>query len=145
MVKVFALLPRRADVTEDYFHEHWAGPHGELALRITTINRYVQSHRVAPGVSSLSPAPYDGIAEVWFVDLATAAGMADDPNYANYAHLDEPNFIDTEHLAFVMTSEHVVRAGNPTDPGRGRDQGRAAAAPDARPHPGRVCRAGLKP
>jgi uncharacterized protein (TIGR02118 family) len=111
MVKVFALLPRRTDVTEDYFHKHWAGPHAELALRITTIKRYVQSHRVAQTVSNLGTAPYEGIAEVWFNDVATGAAMGDDPNYANYAHLDEPNFIDTENLAFLMTAEHVVRSG----------------------------------
>ena len=113
MVKVFALIPRRPDVTEEFFHEHWAGPHAELAKRITTIRRYVQSHRVAPGVAGLPPAIYEGIAEVWFDDFATAAGMGEDPNYAEGAHLDEPNFIDIDRLGFVIADEDVLRAGPP--------------------------------
>lgn len=113
MVKVFALLPRRQDVTEEFFHQHWAGPHADLAKRITTLQRYVQSHRTGDGVPGLTPAPYEGIAEVWFVDAATAAGMGEDPNYAEGAHLDEPKFIDVDNLAFVMTEESVVRGGPP--------------------------------
>lgn len=115
MVKVFALIPRRPDVTEEFFHEHWAGPHAEFAQRITTIRRYVQSHRI-DGPQALAPAPYEGVAEVWFDDKQTAAGMGEDPNYANYAHVDEPNFIDVDHLAFLMTAERVVRPGQPTGP-----------------------------
>ena len=113
MVKVFALIPRRGDITEQHFHEHWAGPHAELALRITTLRRYVQSHRQPGVIEGLPESPYDGIAEVWFDDAATAAGMGEDPNYAEHAHLDEPNFIDTDRLGFVMTQEHVLHAGPP--------------------------------
>jgi uncharacterized protein (TIGR02118 family) len=113
MVKVLALIPRRPDIGEARFHEHWAGPHAELACRITTLRRYVQSHRIDPGVRGLPAAAYDGIAEVWFDDFATAAGMGEDPDYADYAHVDEPRFIDVDRLAFLMTEEDVVRAGPP--------------------------------
>lgn len=113
MVKVFALIPRRSDTSEQHFHEHWSGPHAELALRITTMLGYVQSHRTAPALEGIPESPYDGIAEVWFQDAETAAGMGEDPNYAEYAHLDEPNFIDTDRLGFVITQEHVLRAGDP--------------------------------
>ena len=113
MVKVFALIPRRPDVTEHFFHEHWAGPHAELAKRITTLRRYVQSHRIATEVVGLPDAIYEGIAEVWFDDVATAAGMGEDPDYAEHAHLDEPNFIDVDRLGFVIADEVFVRAGGP--------------------------------
>lgn len=113
MIKVFALIPRRPDVTHAFFHQHWAGPHAELALRITTLRGYVQSHRVAPAPSGLPDAIYEGIAEVWFDDAATAAGMGEDPNYAEGALLDEPNFIDTDNLAFLLSEEQVQREGPP--------------------------------
>ena len=45
MVKVFALIPRRGDISEQQFHEHWAGPHAQLALRITTLRRVTLSAR----------------------------------------------------------------------------------------------------
>jgi uncharacterized protein (TIGR02118 family) len=120
MVKVFALIPRKPDVTEEFFHQHWGTVHAELAKRITTISRYVQSHRVDPGVAGIEQAPYEGIAEVWFDDVATAAGMGEDPNYVNGAQADEPNFIDLDNLAFALTSEHVLVPGHPVeqdDPG----------------------------
>jgi uncharacterized protein (TIGR02118 family) len=113
MVKVFALIPRRPDITDEHFHEHWSTTHADHAKRITTLQRYVQSHRIEPGVADLADSIYEGIAEVWFVDLATAAGMGEDPNYVNYAQADEPNFIDLERLTFVMTHEHAVREGAP--------------------------------
>ena len=105
MVKVFALIPRKKDISEQQFHEHWAGPHAQLALRITTLRRYVQSHRVAPKLDGLPEPPYDGIAEVWFDDAEAAAGMGEDPNYVDHAHADEPNFIDTEQLSFIAIEE----------------------------------------
>ena len=113
MIKVFALIPSRADITKAFFHEHWEGPHGELAKRITTLRAYVQSHRIEPGVAGLPESICEGIAEVWFDDVATAAGMGEDPNYANYALLDEPNFIDTDRLAFLLSEEQVQLAGAP--------------------------------
>ncbi len=113
MVKVFALIPRRPDVTTEFFHEHWAGPHADLALRITTMRRYVQSHRTTNSVAGLGESIYEGIAEVWFDDAATAAGMGEDPNYAEGAHLDEPNFIDTDNLGFLLSDEDVQLAGEP--------------------------------
>lgn len=120
MVKVFALIPRRPDISDEHFHRHWSTTHADHAKRITTLQRYVQSHRIDPGVEGLYDAIYEGIAEVWFTDLATAAGMGEDPNYVDYAHADEPNFIDLDRLAFIMTAEQVVREGPPTgqdDPG----------------------------
>ena len=111
MVKVFALIPRRSDISEAQFHKHWAGPHAQLAQRITTMRGYVQSHRVAPALEGIPESPYDGVAEVWFDDAETAAGMGEDPNYAEYAHVDEPNFIDTGSLGFVLTQEQVLLPG----------------------------------
>lgn len=111
MVKVFALLPRRSDVSHEYFHEHWAGIHADLAKRIKTMRSYVQSHRTAAEVVALASAPYEGIAEVRFDDAATAAGMGEDPNYLEGCHVDEPLFIDTARLGFLTTTEHVLREG----------------------------------
>jgi uncharacterized protein (TIGR02118 family) len=111
MVKVFALIPRRPDISDEQFHQHWSTTHADHAKRITTLQRYVQSHRIDPGVADLEDSIYEGVAEVWFVDLATAAGMGEDPNYVDYAQADEPNFIDLERLTFVMTAEEVVREG----------------------------------
>lgn len=115
MIKVFALIPRRPDITVERFHDHWRHPHGDLALNITTMLGYLQSHRLdAPGGGLVDPT-YEGIAEVWFPDLATAAGMGDDPNYINGCQADEPLFIDVSRLSFLMTEQQILTAGPPVE------------------------------
>ena len=111
MIKVFALIPKLPQVTDEKFHAHWRVPHGELARRITTIRRYSQSHSVASAVGGFAPAPYLGLAEVYFDSLEIATGMGNDPNYLDYACVDEPNFIDQSRLAFMFCAERVVLAG----------------------------------
>jgi uncharacterized protein (TIGR02118 family) len=123
VVTVFALIPKRPDIDDARFHAHWRDPHGVLALRITTLRRYVQHHRIDVPVPGLPPAPYRGIAEVLFDDLGTALGMGADPNYVEGAGADEPNFIDTDRLAFMFTEERPIVAG----PAPARDDPEATA------------------
>jgi len=113
-VKVLAFLPRRPDVTPEYFHEHWLHPHGTWTLGMKTLRRYVQSHRVAPGVPGIEASPYEGIAMVWFDDLDAALDMGNDPVYLEKVNPDEPLFIDLAGLGFVMTEEQVLRTGPAT-------------------------------
>jgi uncharacterized protein (TIGR02118 family) len=115
VVKIFAVDPKRPDITTEQFHAHWRGPHAELALRIKTQRRYVQNHRLPVEVPGLAPCPYEGIAEVWFDDLAAATSLLTDPDYTEYALLDEPNFVDMSGIAFFPTSEHVVVEGPPIE------------------------------
>ncbi|MBS1894444.1 MAG: EthD domain-containing protein [Actinobacteria bacterium] len=111
MVKVFALIPQRPDISREEFHSHWISPHGEMACGIDTLQGYVQCHRIRPGIDGLPEADYEGIAEVWFTDVETAAAMGENPVYAEQVNPDEPNFIDIDRLAFVFADERVVRDG----------------------------------
>lgn len=111
MVKVLALIPQREDISREQFHSHWLSPHGEMACGIDTLQGYVQCHRVRPGLAALPEAEYEGIAEVWFSDVETAAAMGEHPVYAEQVNPDEPNFIDVDRLAFVFADEHVLRDG----------------------------------
>jgi hypothetical protein len=114
-VKVFAMLPQRPDVTNEYFHEHWIHPHGTWSLDMKPLRRYVQSHRIGSAVDGAEPSVYEGIAIVWFDDLEAALTMGDDPVYKAKVQPDEPLFIDMSGLAFVMTDEHLLRVGPPVD------------------------------
>lgn len=115
MVKVLALIPQREDISREEFHSHWIAPHGEMACGIDTLQGYVQCHRIRPGLSGLGESDYEGIAEVWFTDVETAAAMGEHPVYAGQVHPDEPNFIDTDRLAFVFADEHLVHDGSTID------------------------------
>jgi uncharacterized protein (TIGR02118 family) len=91
MIKLFGLIPKRTDITDERFHAHWASTHRDLALRISALRRYVQSHRVPVALPGLPSAPYEGIAEVWLDDVATALSLGEDLEYTENAKLDEPS------------------------------------------------------
>jgi hypothetical protein len=112
MIKVFGLLAVRPGLTVEAFHHHWSTVHREHALRIERIRRYVQAHRVRPGLRGLPEAEWEGVPEVWFDSIDSAMAQRTDPQYTEFARLDEPNFIDMENLRRVTAAYHVVR-----DPG----------------------------
>ena len=45
MIKGIALVVQKAGISTAAFHRHWRDTHAPLALRITQLRRYVQSHR----------------------------------------------------------------------------------------------------
>src|SRR3954447_25408975 len=113
MIKLFGLIAKRPDLTDEQFHAHWRTTHKEHALRIGALRGYVQSHRVRVAVPGVASAPYEGIAEVWLDDVAAALGLADDPDYTENAKLDEPNFSDVDRHGVIVAAEQVVKAGPP--------------------------------
>ncbi|MBM4255925.1 MAG: EthD family reductase [Deltaproteobacteria bacterium] len=113
MVKCFALLTKKTGTSDEHFHNHWRTTHAQLALRITSLRRYVQSHYIPHVSASFAVAPFHGAAEVWYDDLATAVGMRTNPQYVEGAYADEPNFINQSDLKWLATKEHAVVAGSP--------------------------------
>jgi uncharacterized protein (TIGR02118 family) len=115
MIKTMALLVRRPDVTPERFDAHWHRPHGDpLSLAIDTLRHYVQTTRV-PADPVPEQAPYDGVAEVWLDDVATAAGLTEHPRFAEAA-ADQPNFMLPEAVRYLMTEERpVAGAAGPGD------------------------------
>jgi len=110
MIKVFALLPVRPGLSVDEFHRHWSTVHREHAMRIDRIRRYVQAHRVRPGLPGLAEAEWEGVPEVWFDSLDSAVAQRTDPQYTEFARVDEPTFVDMSGLRRITTECRVVRA-----------------------------------
>ena len=111
MIKGFALIPKRPDVSDEKFHTHWRTIHADLAVRISALRRYVQSHRMAHAIPAsprrMTARPKSG-STIW-----PPPGLKDNPEYVNGAFQDEPNFIDVPRLRFLNTRENVVVAGPP--------------------------------
>jgi uncharacterized protein (TIGR02118 family) len=116
VIKGYSLLAKRPDVSSEFFHEHWRTVHADHAQKITSLRRYIQAHRIDAEVPCFAQSPYDGIAEVWWDDLAAADLVANDPDYVNNARLDEPNFIDMQRLAHVLTEERPLERGPDVTP-----------------------------
>src|SRR5262249_35268798 len=113
MIKCFALLAKKSGISDEQFHSHWRGVHAQFALRIPSLRRYVQSHRIAESIKDFSASPYEGAAEVWYDNLESALRMRTSPEYLEGAFKDEPNFIDVPGLRWLATRENVVVAGTP--------------------------------
>lgn len=105
MIKFFGLLPKREDVTDEFFHDHWRTVHGPMVRYISGIKKYVQAHRQPLSVEPFQVSPYEGLAEGWFPSLDDVAGFGSDPGYLEHAAIDEPNFINMAGIGFVAVEE----------------------------------------
>ncbi len=115
MIKGFALIPKKAGISDEQFHKHWEEVHAPLAQQIRALRRYVQAHRLPESVPGFDEHPYEGIAEIWFDDLDAVTRLGEDPDYVNGALPDEPNFLDQSKLRFLATREEVVIPGPELD------------------------------
>ena len=108
MIKGIALAVKKPGMEDAAFHRYWKEVHGPIALGISALRRYVQSHRLPTPLPGFESVPYDGVAELWYDRLEDLTGMPQNPEYVNGAQADEPNFIDTSKLAFIATREYVL-------------------------------------
>ncbi len=111
MIKGFALIPQRPDISREDFHRHWREVHAPLAVRIKALKRYVQSHRIPHPIAGFAGAPFEGVAEIWFDDLNGIMRLGENPDYRNGAQPDEANFIAATGPTFLATREHVIVPG----------------------------------
>lgn len=115
MIKGIAIVTKKPGMHDADFHRYWREVHGPLALQMTKMRRYVQSHRTDDVFPGFENCPYGGVAEIWFDDLATLEALPADPEYIKGAQADEPNFIDVDKLVFLATREHVFIEGPPIE------------------------------
>ena len=107
MLKAIALVMKKSGLSDARFYQHWREVHAPLVKHIKDARRYVQCHRKPLALPGFDHCPYAGVAEIWFDDAAAFAAMAHNPDYLNYAHADEPNFVDCASLEFLTTQERV--------------------------------------
>lgn len=119
-VKLVFCVRRRPDLSVDGFRTYWRDTHGPLVASFAAdlkVQRYVQSHTVAPELNATLAAtrnagePFDGVAELWWRDAETleAAMATPEGQAAGQALLeDERRFIDLERSTLFLTEEHEV-------------------------------------
>jgi len=91
-------------MTPERFQEHWRTRHAALVVRLPGIRRYVQNFPLD------AQGAWDGIAESSFDDTAAMKTLARSPEYAAVL-ADEPNFLEREAMASIITEERVVKDG----------------------------------
>ncbi len=90
------------------FLRHWHDVHGPIGRRIPGLRRLVQSHAVAHP-SDMHPPSFDGMAELWFDDLATLQAARRSPEWSASTQ-DEANFVDETRTALFLTEEREISA-----------------------------------
>ncbi len=106
MIKLTFPLVRLSHLSREAFQDYWFNTHGPLVASVRQtlrIKRYVQMHSmpdvVSQGLRSSrnAPAPYDGVAQLWYESLEDLGGLAGDKAAQEAGRMlleDERNFID---------------------------------------------------
>ncbi|HEY1850989.1 MAG TPA: EthD domain-containing protein [Candidatus Binataceae bacterium] len=111
MIKIISTVCRKPGMSLDDFTAYWRTTHADAVKRVSGIRRYVQSQTIASGYRKGQP-PYDGIAEIWYDDIATARRAAATPEAAE-ALKDDDNFLDMKRFASIITDEVVSSTARP--------------------------------
>ena len=107
MLKVDILVPRRPDLTVEAFRTYWKEKHGPLFSSQPEVKlhvrKYAQDHTGPKAPDGFPPAPYDGIAEIWFDDMAGFLGVFASSTYEEIIKPDEMKFVDRSKVRFMFT------------------------------------------
>lgn len=103
MIKLVALVTRKAGMEPAAFRDYWLGVHAPLAAAIPGMRGYRINVAGDPG--DLAPAGYDGSAEIWFDDRAAMEAGLGSPA-GMIAGEDTARFADA--VTFLVTEEHVI-------------------------------------
>jgi uncharacterized protein (TIGR02118 family) len=108
-VKMTFFFYRRVGLSPEVFSTHWRDVHGPLAMRyIDNLRRYVQNHTLPSAYRDGREPDFDGIAEAYLDDLASAEETEASPEH-DLVRSDEPNFIDVNRACHLLASERVYR------------------------------------
>lgn len=110
-VKMFGAIPRRPDISVQYFHDHYRHPHGTLGRNISTMRAYFQSHQIHSDLLGKDQTHFEACAEVWFDSVTDALNFPSEKIYNRDVKPDEPLFVDLEKLRFVFAEEEVLMSG----------------------------------
>jgi uncharacterized protein (TIGR02118 family) len=94
-------------MTLEEFSRYWREVHGPIGRRIPGLRRLVQSHLV-PQPPDMSSPDFDGMAELWFDDMAALDAAKGSPEW-RASTADEANFIDETRTALFLTQEQEIR------------------------------------
>ena len=106
-VKLVGFLTYRSDLARADANDYWRTTHGRIALGVTEMGHYVQSHAIRGPGGARAPG-FDGYSEAWFASLdAYEHAMASDAWKALVA--DGPELFDMSVFLSAIVREHVIR------------------------------------
>ncbi len=106
MIKLVYCITKKSGMTDEDFFHYWKTVHGPIGARIPGLRRLVQSHRVNV-LGEARAAGFDGMAELWFDDMAALLDARKSPEWQASAE-DEQHFIDESRVAYFISQEHEI-------------------------------------
>ena len=120
MVRLFAFLTRRSELSHEEFLDHWLNVHGPLIAGTPElarpIRRYEQHPRAEAGPMSGSEH-CDGVTVQHFDSADDLWAFTAEPAYAELIAPDEAALLDLQRLVWVITGEPTVVIGDGTSTG----------------------------
>ncbi len=116
MVKLMVCVKPNTDIDVEEVHQSWRTSRGELIQRIPGSRKYVRKNiqsRTVPRAYERNGASFDGVAELWFDDMAADDGFFADLGCIVKVRPDELKFTDHTNLAWFVTQEEPVIEGYP--------------------------------
>lgn len=108
MIKLMALLFKKAGLSDEEFNNYWKGKHAALAGKIIPgLRRYTQNHFLKlPG----SKYEGDGFVEIWFDDLEAVQKYLDwrQTPAARPLLEDEEKFLDRSKTIRYIVQEYFI-------------------------------------
>jgi uncharacterized protein (TIGR02118 family) len=110
MLKVCWLLTFRADLDAEDVRRWWRTDHGDLALKVPGLKRYVQNHFLGAIDEARAEGgmPFQGLVEVWFDDQGAYEKAMASPEWKALED-DGINGFDMTVLYGGFVREHVMR------------------------------------
>jgi uncharacterized protein (TIGR02118 family) len=106
MVKLVYCICRKQGLSRDEFRRYWAEVHGPIGVRIPGLRKLVQSYAI-PGSGDARPGDFDGMAELWFDDVAALARARHSPEW-QASTADEAHFVDPARGASFVSEERQI-------------------------------------
>lgn len=115
MIKLIVGFERLKSLSLEGCHTHLRDRHGPLVKDVTSfcayVRKYTQNFRIDEDRAPSAEALLDGVAELWFDDLASLVAAYADPDYLERLRPDESRFADPLSLLFTCATEEVLIDG----------------------------------
>lgn len=124
-IKLFAFVRRLPGMDPAAFHAHWRDVHAAHIASTPGLRRHVRrfelNHRIAEDYAreqtegEHSSGDFDGVAVLWFDDLAGLQAYLNEPGHAEWSAADVAQFRAPE-MATVITDDPAVIVDDPRRP-----------------------------
>lgn len=106
MVKLVYCIRRKPALSQAEFFRYWAEVHAPLGMRIPGLRKLVHSRALTIPEDS-RPADFDGMAELWFDDVAAMLEARRSAEWAA-STADEAHFVDLSRTAYFVSEERQI-------------------------------------